>query len=71
MEHFLRKAWPAVAGSWKHQCRCGDVRGRYWRGAWWCATCGRIKWPIDGTDGRGKCGCHLCGVMIADQCVRT
>jgi len=58
MERFHRDGGAPVVGSWKHQCYCGSITARPYRGQWWCAGCGRIKTPL--TDVMGDCGCRLC-----------
>lgn len=32
-----------LAGTWRDQCRCGEMRGKLYRGRWWCPRCGRQK----------------------------
>lgn len=33
--------------TWTHQCRCGSVSAKRYRGAWWCWTCGREKLGVE------------------------
>lgn len=45
-----------VEAGWMHQCFCGGVTAKRWRGAWWCIQCGRERTPLI----VGVCGCQLC-----------
>jgi hypothetical protein len=40
---FLAAAGQTFIGTWRDQCFCGSVIGKFWRGAFWCVRCGREK----------------------------
>jgi len=47
---FIAAAGQTIIGTWRDQCRCGSVLGKFWRGAFWCPRCGRekMKFPHKG-----------------------
>lgn len=53
---FTACAGQTIIGTWRDQCFCGAVLGKFWRGAFWCPRCGREKknFPHKGAKTVGK-----------------